>query len=278
MRRVLVALFGHLGDKQAMEAGLAVASRHGGEVLAVHVASDPYDTVPVAGEGMSASFIQSAIDAAKEQATKRLEAAEDAFKSVVSEFGSQGESSASWLVETGRPQQVYPRLARLSDLTVIGGLDPNSEPTRHIAFEALLFASGRPILLVPGGHSGTVGTRVVIGWNDTPEATHAVGASIDLLQRADAVDILSADGGADETSDAEKLMTYLQSHDISATASDVTSKRRHVADLLLERCGERNADLLMIGGYGHSRIGEIIFGGVTHDLLQRYDVPMLIAH
>jgi len=278
MRRVLVALFGHLGDKQAMAAGLTIASRHGGEVTAVHVASDPYDTVPIAGEGMSANFIQSAIDAAKEQAAKRLEVAEEAYKAAVSEFDGQGETIASWLVEAGRPQQVYPRLARLSDLTVIGGLAPQSEPTRHIAFEALLFASARPILLVPSDHSGSVGTRVVIGWNDTPEATHAVGASIDLLQRADAVDVLSADGDAEEANNSQKLTAYLQSHDISATATDVASKRRNVADLLLERCNEKNADLLMIGGYGHSRIGEIIFGGVTHDLLQRYNVPMLVAH
>lgn len=278
MRRVLVALFGHNGDKQAMAAGLDLAKRHGGHVAATHVAADPYETIPIAGEGMSAHFVQTAIDAAKEQAAKRSAEAKETFDAAMAKEGGNASELASWSLAEGRPQQVLPRLARVSDVTVIGGLNPNSEPTRHITFEALLFASGRPILLVPEDHDGPVGTKVVVGWNDTPEATHAVGTSMDLLRKATAVDIVTAARDGDDESDADHLKAYLQAHEVSATATELAIERRHVADILLDRCKDQGANLLMIGGYGHSRIGEIIFGGVTHDLMQRYDVPVLIAH
>ncbi len=274
MRRVLVALFGHNGDKQAMAAGLDIAQRHGGQVTATHVAADPYETIPIAGEGMSAHFVQTAIEAAKEQSAHRAAAAKEAFDAVA----GADNPNAGWTLAEGRPQQVFPRQARLSDVTVIGGLNPNAEPTRHITFESLLFASGRPILLIPAEHEGAVGTKVVIGWNDTPEATHAVGSSMDLLGKAESVDIVTAAHDGEDESDAARLKTYLQAHEISASATELPVERRHVADILLERCKDQGANLLMIGGYGHSRIGEIIFGGVTHDLMQRYDVPVLIAH
>lgn len=278
MRRVLTALFGTDGDSKALAAAMKIAKSNGGTVQAVHVSPDPYDQIPLIGDGMTPQLIEASIDSAREMGAQRAAKAKKYFDEAVAKAAPSDPDFASWTAIEGRAQSVLAHLARLSDICVIGGLNAKSDPSRHIVFEALLFTSGRPVLLVPEGYDGTVATRIAVAWNDTVESSRAVACARPLLRAATAVDVLTTISDGAEENDATELCSYLAGHDIAASPTVMEPEGRSVADGLLGRSKALGADLLVLGGYGHSRIGEIVFGGVTRDVLHSYDIPVLFAH
>lgn len=171
--------------------------------------------------------------------------------------------------------------ARCCDLVVLGQTDPD-EPSPAVMPdfpEFVVLHGGRPVLILPCACSDKAEmNRILVAWNASIGAARAVTAALPLLVRARLVEIavLGAGRPPDEL-DAMQLAQYLARHDVPV---EVVCKEfdRHVGDALLALAAQRNADMVVMGGYGHSRFREILLGGVTRTMLESMARPVLMAH
>ncbi|MEZ0170810.1 universal stress protein [Microvirga sp. TS319] len=144
--------------------------------------------------------------------------------------------------------------------------------------EAVLFGSGRALLLVPPGRhlQGPINT-VLVPWNGSREAARALREGLSFIARADRTVVLVADPPAGEAPGA-KVKRHLAHHGVTAEVATAESRGRPVAAAILEEARRLTADLVVMGGYGHTRFREQVFGGVTRDMLTASDRPILLAH
>ncbi len=174
--------------------------------------------------------------------------------------------------------------ARYSDLVVIGqtNLEEKSATTLPDFPEFVIMNSGRPVLIVPYvGHYKTVAKRVLIAWDASTSATRAVTSSIPLLKRADNVDVVvfnpDSRGDAHGEQPGADIGLYLARHGVKVNV--VRQKTDiDVGNALLSIATDLGSDMIVMGGYGHSRFREILLGGVTRTLLQSMTVPIFMSH
>jgi len=193
--------------------------------------------------------------------------------------------SAEWRVADAGAESDPALHARYADLTILGQLDPDrgdSELLRPRP-EHVTLASGRPVLVVPyAGRYETVGRRVLIGWSATREAARAVSDAMPLLAAAEIVTVLTID--AREGTDAHgelpgaDISLHLARHGVKAEIERTVSAGIPPADVLLSRAADLGADLLVIGAYGHSRMRELLLGGVTRSILESMTLPVPMSH
>jgi nucleotide-binding universal stress UspA family protein len=172
--------------------------------------------------------------------------------------------------------------ARMCDLIVIGQDHPDRpEPLRADLIEAALFDSGRPILLVPYvGVEAFSAKKILVAWDGSKTSAHAVYAAMSILEKADEVQVvmvdaeklhLPGDPGAD-------LAVYLSRHGVNVTVQKIAATEGGASEALVKHIEANGNDLVVMGGYGHSRVREFILGGVTRDMLDTMPVPCLMAH
>ena len=173
--------------------------------------------------------------------------------------------------------------ALFADLLVLGQADPSRSGTLHVTgdfVESIVVESGKPALLLPYfGAPPNVGRTVVIAWKPTREAARAVAAAMPFLQRAVAVHVVSWDAH-EEAIGGERLDLpgYLKLHGIEASFHRQGAETNDMGELLLSRAFDLQADLLVMGCYGHSRAREWVLGGVSRTILQSMTLPVLMAH
>ncbi len=202
--------------------------------------------------------------------------------------GIEGE----WRLVEGRAVLTIALHARYADLAILGQDDPDN-PQVHGwtgVVEQALLSSGRPVLVVPyAGRFAQVGRRVLIGWNARREAARAVHDALPLIRDAAVVTVVAVDphrrpsgltGRGDDHGDepAADIARHLARHGLRVMAAQADSGGIGVADVLLNQAADRGADLLVVGGYGHSRTLETVLGGVTRAMLQRMTLPVLMSH
>lgn len=171
--------------------------------------------------------------------------------------------------------------SRLYDLAIVAQAD-SARPTHDSALpEALLFGSGRPMLLVPYIHSGPLKTgRALICWDGSSQAARAVCDALPFLERAQAIDVVSVNGNDAAPSEisAEKLLAHLARRGLSANLQQAVAESSNIHNVILSLAADLNSDFLVMGGYGHSRLREVILGGVTRGILESLTIPALISH
>ena len=148
--------------------------------------------------------------------------------------------------------------------------------------EYVVINSGRPVLIVPyAGRFDTFGKRVLVAWDASISATRAVTAALPLLRRADAVEIVVFNADVQDDAHGEQpgadIALYLARHDVKVNVVRQNSKI-DIGNALLSMTNDLNSDLMVMGGYGHSRFREILLGGVTRTVLESMTVPVLMAH
>lgn len=192
--------------------------------------------------------------------------------------------SADWVEIEGDVGALMARQARYADLTILGQNDPNEllPYSEHGILERVMLASGRPVLIVPHGTTITgLGQRVLVAWNGSAQSARAVNDSLPLLKKAERVIILTVTQKGSQDEDGQQgrdIATHLARHQIKAETFDLMADDTYVGDLILSRASDERADLIVMGGYGHLRAGEILFGGVTRTLFERMTVPTLMSH
>lgn len=174
------------------------------------------------------------------------------------------------------------RFARYADLTLVTPQLEGFETLQTCVMDGALFESGRPILILPRGAAGFRARKVMIAWDASVEASKAVRDAIDILEAADEVraalvdPVPSFDGHGQEP--GADLARYLGRHGIETIVDRLPRLGQDVADVLRRSADDHAIDLIVMGGFGHSRLRERIFGGTTTRMMKQTTVPVLMAH
>jgi len=198
------------------------------------------------------------------------------------QVSAAGLNSAEWRGGMDDPVDAMTLHSRYADLVVIGQADSADESQAPLDLpERLVIAAGRPILIVPSaGNFATLGKRILVAWNPSREAARAVTDAIPLLQQADNVHIVAVnpktgDYGAVPGAD---IGLYLARHGVRVEVKTDQGAEIDVGNELLSRAADLDADLIVMGGYGHSRLREWVLGGATRTILESMTVPVLMSH
>ena len=190
-------------------------------------------------------------------------------------------------VSTEYPEEAWAddvigRRARYADITLLGPELLSRGELKGKAIEGALFWSGKPLLLVPEGSTPTLKPKhIMVAWDSRIEASNAVSRSLDLLSAADDVHLVLVDPVEGESGQGAEpgadLATYLARYGVKVTVDRVPSQGRTVAATLRQHAIDASADVLVMGAYGHSRLRERIFGGVTRSMIDEPPLPILMA-
>lgn len=282
---VLTSLNGTNGDRLRLDVALAVARDFDAHIEALHARGDPRNAVPITVEGMSGALVEEIMTVAEREANERAEAARAAFDSWRQETGTAlaeapaagAGVTAAWIEEMGREDDLVVRYGRLADLIVEGRPAPGVFAT-EVTVEAAIFDTGRPVLLVAPEPRQSIGENVAIFWNGSAQAARAVGGALPLLRRAKAVHVLWVGESRGKELPRKSLPDYLSWHGVEAVVSRFQPDARAVGQALLEEAQRVDADLLVMGAYTHSRLRQMVLGGVTKHVLGNAAIPVLMAH
>jgi len=197
--------------------------------------------------------------------------------------GSGGASAMAWLESDDEPVRAFTDRAWATDLMLLAQHDPSPKAYSGVPPDfaaAVLVASGKPGLVLPYiGMGATLGDTVLIAWKPSREAARAVSAALPLLQRARRVHLAQWHEPAQDDDDAPlPIQTYLNRHGIDVTLHRSRAPAADVGELLLSLAADVQADLLVMGCYGHGRAREWVLGGATRSVLQAMTLPVLMVH
>jgi nucleotide-binding universal stress UspA family protein len=284
IRKLLLPLTGTAAGEAALATALLIARTWNAHVLALHVRVDSRDVAPLAGEGLSGAMIEEMMSATEKESAQRAQAVRDMFDHFVASQDValsdphvlRNRPSASFASVTGREEDIVAQQARIADLTVVPHPESGEDVSSSDALHAVLFDSGRPVMIAPQAPPHTIGARICLGWNGTAESASAVAAALPWLQRAEAVRILSAEGYQRRGPAAPELAAYLALHGVRADISTFHPVNGVVGAGLLSAAREFGCDLLAMGAYSHSRLRQLILGGVTRHVLENAMLPVLM--
>ncbi len=189
------------------------------------------------------------------------------------------EASARWEVIEGRAASVVANRGGAYDLIVMGRPSNDKDNLARSTIESALFATGSPVLVAPPEPPKIICERILIGWNKSAQSARAFHAAKALhLEKAKKVRILSVTTGAKEGPAAQEIADNLAWHGIEADIRELSPDSQSVGAVLLAEASAIGADLVVMGGYTHSRFRQIVFGGVTNHVLTHATVPVFLAH
>jgi nucleotide-binding universal stress UspA family protein len=284
IRKILLPLTGTAAGEAALSTALMIARLWDAHVTALHVRVDSRDVAPLAGEGLSGAMIEEMMSATEKESSDRAHAVRAMFDHFAAEQDviigearpGSDHATASFAAVTGREEELVAQLARLADVTVVPHPEAGEDVSSSDALHAVLFDSGRPVLIAPRVAPDSIGTRICVAWNGTAESASAVLAAIPWMQRADAVRILSAEEYQRRGPAAQDLAAYLACHSIDAEVATFRMVNNKVGGGLLAATLEFGADLLAMGAYSHSRLRQLILGGVTRHVLEHATIPVMM--
>lgn len=217
------------------------------------------------------------------ESRRRAEATKDAAAAFRLAATRHARVRAEWRASTRDVLDAVRVSARYSDLVVLGQSDGDSEVAgvSKDLVDELVLSAGRPVLVVP--YAGTfkrVGRRVLIAWNASQEAARAVTDALPMLARAEAVEVTAFEPQTADHGDipGADISLYLARHGVKVTAAQQRGEGVDVGSQILSRAADFDADLIVMGAYGHARVRQLVLGGVTRTLLQSMTVPVLMSH
>jgi nucleotide-binding universal stress UspA family protein len=283
LKDILVHLDASPRSGVRLAAAADLALRHGAHLTALFVIEQPS---PALFYGDPAGFVDARLidemmDKIRERAMVDARRVEQSFRERLRRDGIEGE----WRLGEGVVSEMVALHARYADLAILGQHDPDNITLATAAQVAAgtLLSSGRPVLMVPyAGAVTTLAQTVLVGWKSSREAARAVNDALPLLRQAQSVTLLAINPeqgiGADGHVPAADIALHLARHGVKAVAAHTVASEISEGDVLLNHADEIGADLIVAGGYGHSRLREFAFGGVTRTLLTTMTVPLFLSH
>lgn len=263
------------GEQAASKVAVEFARQTGAHATGLALAFEP-----IVPGFLAAPMPTDYLHAAKTQAVEAAKASVEKFKGFAEKAGVTSETRIEEVITGGSLETIMGH-CRLTDMVVIGQDNPETpEPMREMLIEGLLFESGVPSLIVPFiSHGEFKCDKVVLAWDGSATAARAVHAALPILERAKEVTIVIVNKGLPlEGEPGSDIATYLARHGLEVTIDVINNPPIGVADALLNYVSENGVDLLVMGGYGHSRMREYLVGGATRDILHSMTVPVLMAH
>ena len=171
-------------------------------------------------------------------------------------------------------------LAREYDLSIVAQAQPDYDIAENLAIEGALFGSGRPVLVVPYiQSSGLKLDRVMVCWDGSQHAARAIGDAMPFLRRTGTIEVVTVESRERRNELAgAKIATHLARHGLKVELKPIMSADLDVADAILSHAADTSTDLIVMGGYGHTRLREFVLGGATSGILSAMTVPTLMAH
>ncbi|MBV8169621.1 MAG: universal stress protein [Alphaproteobacteria bacterium] len=287
IKSIVVPVTGVPNDRQLLDFALAVAKQTGAHIRALFVRPDPRQllayTTPLDGDPWSLQRLADELEADGVAAGKR---AHEAFvhwcaQSDLSETEKAtgaARVTAGWCQEVGQPKATIGSIGGTADLVIMPGLGTEKAARDPAEIEAALFATGRPVLLVPPTPPADLLGSVIVAWNGSPEANRAVAAALPLLSKAGRVGVFCEPERTRAGAKPDALIAYLAWHGIKAAVVPASAANASMAEKLFDAAARVHASLLVMGAYTHSRVREMMFGGVTDHVLHHAVIPVLMAH
>jgi nucleotide-binding universal stress UspA family protein len=290
MRKILVSLTGFESDAAALDTAYFMARLFDAHLHCICVRPEPGQIVVGAlpfetGVAMNAAELIAALQKENELRTKNARLAFDRF---CEKWGiRQGDDlaakgvSATWQPITGDEVETTIAEARYHDLVVLGRpAELTALSTNGIG--AVLVGSGRPLLLAPKASPESLAPTVAIAWKEGPEVARAMTAAAPLLAKANRVIVLTANEDdakcGERVVSTERLAAQFRRHGATSEARLVVPGGRSLPDAVIDTAVECGAGVLVMGGYGHSRLRELVFGGFTRHVLQSSRLPVFLFH
>jgi nucleotide-binding universal stress UspA family protein len=271
------SLMVHLNLEHSNEAALRVASELAGvfksQVIGV-AAGLP--SAPVYADGMIAASV---LETDYEQMKQTIDRCESRFRAAMTPLGHP----LQWRSDVANAAEFLATQARAADLVIVGlhAEDSVIIPSQSLDIGDAVMRAGRPILLVPPDRTCLALDRMLVGWKDTAESRRAVSAALPLLKRARDVQVVEIVAEGDQEPSAARrvadVATWLQRHGVTAQATAELSAGNTGSHLEL-LAAQGNADIVVAGAYGHSRLREWAFGGVTRHLIYHATTCTLLMH
>lgn len=227
--------------------------------------------------GANAFMVQQSIEAAQEKAQMIYDSVREKFKGDALRW--EARKAITTFSGVGRTVATQARFSDLAVLSLPYGEDKKVEDS--LILEGLLFEADCPTVVVPDGAATARPKNITIGWNEGPEALRAVRASLPFLRMAEKVHIAIIDPpehGPERSDPGGALAVYLARHGIACDIQVMSRSGAKVSERLARHVTETGSEMLVMGGYGHSRFREAILGGATRDMLEHSKVPVLMAH
>lgn len=284
---ILLSATGRPTDAPVFATGLAAARLLDGHLAFLHVRPDVQQEVAAfaaADFGMGTG-IERAMADLETEADSREHAAVQAWQAfcrdeavTLSDAPGQGGISAEWLSEVGSPAVWLAEHGRAADLVVTGRGRDNGLISLDV-MESALMETGRPVLIAPDAAPEPLEDLVAIAWKDTPEAAGAVAAARPFLRKARRVIVFSVEEPNDHPDRSpRRLVRSLRWHNANTSLECLRRGDGQPVQALLEAVTRVGATLLVMGGYGHTRLREAVFGGFTRAVLEQAPIPVLMAH
>jgi nucleotide-binding universal stress UspA family protein len=237
-----------------------------------------YDVIPPAM--LAGEVPPTWIEELRKEAEAAAQATVERFDAAVKRAGISAEAGRLSGGVTG-PAEMFGRIARRFDLSIVGQAEPGKITPAPMMIEAALFETGRPVLVVPYiQKDGVKLDRVMVCWDGSRSAARAAGDAMPFLERAGTAEvaIVTEHGKSDEIPGAD-IAQHLARRGLAVKVKQIVALDAKTADVLLSHAADTSADLLVLGGgYGHSRLRELVLGGVTRSILEAMTVPTLMSH
>lgn len=270
IRTIAVSLEVDTFRSPTAKAAIRLAQRFGAHLIGVASAAPSPDLIGFDPTGAAANIYA----AEREDIEKRLPAVEGEFRRLL-----PAGATADWRAFLEPPTQSLLSIARSVDLFVLGADAGEGPFARSVDIGELVLSAGRPVMTLGAGIEAVWAEKVVIGWKDTREARRAVADALPFLAEAREVVAVTVREGQSEGAQAslDDLVGWLGRHGITAR-SELVSATEGAAEGLQQAAAVHAADLIVTGGYGHSRTREWLFGGMTRDLLISQTTTRLMSN
>jgi len=262
--------------RPVIDAAISLAMNHSAHLDAISVGLESTN-IGLAVDGAAAAA--AVFDVERERALARANAALAVFESEA----RNADITYSLQALTAVPVDAFATLgamARLYDLTIVMQSDPDHTTSENMVPAEMLFQAGGPVLFIPYTHKGPLTARHVgIAWDGSRLAARAVRDAAPFIAKADAVTVVSVNAAElpEETS-VENLTTHLTRRGVKPRIERLSAEASDIQPTILSVAADSGIDLIVMGGYGHSRLQERILGGVTRGMLESMTVPTLMSH
>jgi nucleotide-binding universal stress UspA family protein len=289
-RIVLLPVSGSPADQEVFATALTVARSFGSHLIALHVRPDVRRDIAslAASDGGMTAGIDTILERMESDADTREKAASDGWHVFCSqneiadaETPRENGVTSEWMSEVGTEADWLAEYGRTADLIVVGRGEEKWGPD-YVLMEAALMDTGKPVMIAPrtaGATAAPMNGIVGIAWKNTREAAGAVRAAMQFLQAAGQVILFIVPESADDRDKSHlRLVRMLRWHNPNITIQSLSHGDRGPVPVLLEATAKAGCGLLVMGGYGHTRLREAVFGGFTRAVLESAPLPVLMAH
>ncbi len=275
IRDILVNLAQGTEKDVAVQYAASLASEFGAHLTGLAVSYE-IDVPPFYMGALPTDFIDAQVVENRAAAEKAV----DGFKATADKAGVPY-AVATMTASLGIAANRLADMARLYDLTVLAQPNPDLPGPEEVLAETALMESGRSILVVPYVQTRPfTAEKAVVAWDGSRASARALAEGLPLLHRCKAVEVFRVLGIHDDgDEEGPEVVRHLTRHNLSAQVRKLTvSSGGSIASAILNEVSDQGADLLVMGGYGHSRLKEMVLGGVTREILSSMTVPVLMAH